>query len=155
MISDALLLLAIRLGRFGIQLRLVVNQSAVEFCRNFEKVPRLVTILLEANFVVKAINVFVLNNLDFDGFTRSHINKPERLLAMSKANKQKKILWLERGQDQVCTRSVSKVGSVGWWSEMFQEQVSSPVSHIREASVLKWIELLLLLSLLLFNLTIS
>ena len=65
-------------------------QSAVEFCRNFEKVSRLVTILLEANFVVKAINVFVLNNLDFDGFTRSHINKPERRLAMSKANKQKK-----------------------------------------------------------------
>ena len=57
---------------------------------NFEKVPRLETILLEANFVPKAINVFVLNNLDFDGFTRSHRNKHERRLAMSKGSKQKK-----------------------------------------------------------------
>ena len=32
-------------------------------------------ILLEADFVLKAINVFVLSNIDFDGFTRSHKNK--------------------------------------------------------------------------------
>ena len=88
---------------------------------NLEKVPRLITILLEASFVLKTINIFVLNNLDFDGFTRSHKNKHERRLAMSKGNKQKKNSDLSA--DKICS-SLNTVGFQSGVGRMMSRNVS-------------------------------
>ena len=78
------------------------------------------------------MNVFVLNNLDSTG-SQDHAKITP---AASYDVEENFLSSIMDGQDKVCIWSVFKVGSAEC-REMFQEQVNSCVSHIREAPVLK------------------
>ena len=134
MISNQLLVLKVRLGRFEIQLRLVVNKSAVEFWKGAQVSNNLVG--SKAGLFSKLLMFSPQNNLDFDGFTRSHKNKHEQRLAKSKGNKQKKnsLAWAR-------TRSIlHMVGLQSGVGSMMSRNVSRKRQQLLFSSVLKWIE---------------
>ena len=94
---------------------------------NFEKVPMVATILLKANFVLKAINVFILNNLDFDGFMRSNKNKHHPHLVMLKGNKPKKFSGSSTGKINFAYGRFPKWGQQNDVTKCFKNKSTVPL----------------------------
>ena len=104
--------------------------SFLSWTRNYVGKSMLFTRNLILVFVLKLFS----NRVFWENvFLTTKINTSSVLRCRGETNRNF-FLWLERGQDQVCIRSVSKVGSAEWCPEMFQEQANSSVSHTMEAS---------------------